>query len=97
MAPLSNLSDKTYMSISLVAMVVGLSFWTGKLDTTVAKQGEENARQDKEISELKKSRDEADRLVAAQLGLIAQDVATIKGMLKVSQIFERDARGPRRP
>jgi hypothetical protein len=89
------LSDKTYMSISLVAMVVGLSFWTGRLDTTVQKQGEENVRQDKEIAELKKSRDEADRLVAAQLSTIAQDVASIKGMLKVSQIFERDAR-PRR-
>lgn len=90
MAPLTRLSEKAYMSLGLVAMIVSLAFWTGKLDTTVAKH-------ETEIAELKKSRDEADRLVAGQLSVIAQDVATIKGMLRVSQVFERDARVPRRP
>lgn len=79
------LSEKGYLSISLVVLIVSLAFWTGKLDNRVEKH-------ETEIADLKKSRDESDRLVSAQLNSIAQDVATIRGKLEMMVRDDRKSR-----
>lgn len=75
------LSDKTTVSVGIVAMVVTLGFWVGGLDSKVG-------RHEKDIEDLKLARDDDRKILSARLDSMSQDLASIRAKLEFLPIFE---------
>lgn len=86
---LPKLSEKAYVSVSLVGVIISLSFWVGGLATQVGRHDTDIAQLKVTQEEHRKEHDKEREQSAARLDTMAQDLASIRAKLDILLQLER--------